>query len=214
MGQAAEAGARVLRVPELCLTGYTCGDPVFAGHPDRRRARRPCSVSPRQPGSLPLVTLVGPPLAVAGKLYNCAVELQPGAGAGLCAQEPICPTTTSSMRSGIFAPAPSQNQRVDFAGEFVPFRLSAAVRLPPTAGFLPGAEVCEDLGACNPLGGPCAGRRDHPANLSASDETIGKGGPTAAAWFPPSRPNCYAPISMPTRGRASPPATWSSPAIA
>ena len=33
MREADKQGVKVLCLPELCLTGYTCGGPVFAGHP-------------------------------------------------------------------------------------------------------------------------------------------------------------------------------------
>ena len=82
MREAAAQGVRVLCLPELCLTGYTCGalllqPTLLAGAQDALQALL------EESRALSLTTVAGLPLAVEGKLYNCAAVIQSGEILGL-----------------------------------------------------------------------------------------------------------------------------------
>ena len=75
--QAAAAGVDLLTLPELCLTGYTCGDLFFSdcllGAVEPALAR-----ILEQTAALSTVFTVGLPLRFGGKLYNCAAVVHAG----------------------------------------------------------------------------------------------------------------------------------------
>ena len=77
MREADAAGVNVLVLPELCLTGYTCGDLFFSD----------CLLGAVEPAlqaiveaskALYPVVAVGLPLRFGGKLYNCAAVVHAG----------------------------------------------------------------------------------------------------------------------------------------
>ena len=74
--EADRSGVKLLVYPELCLTGYTCGDlflqdilPCEASEALRQFAAATAGYD--------MVTVIGLPVAHAGKLYNCAAVRQP-----------------------------------------------------------------------------------------------------------------------------------------
>lgn len=77
MREADAAGVNLLTLPELCLTGYTCGDLFFSdcllGAVEPALARIVEASKDLYP-----VTAVGLPLRFGGKLYNCAAVVHAG----------------------------------------------------------------------------------------------------------------------------------------
>ena len=76
--EAADAGVHLLILPELCLSGYTCGD-LFFTDTLLEACRDALSVIATETNSLPVVFALGCPLRFQGKLYNCAVVFHRGA---------------------------------------------------------------------------------------------------------------------------------------
>ena len=74
MRQAAADGAQLAVFPELGLTGYTCSD-LFLQQPLQRAAEEALRTVLETSETLALVTAVGLPVNVDGKLYNCAAVL-------------------------------------------------------------------------------------------------------------------------------------------
>ena len=66
-----EESVAVAVFPELCLTGYTCGD-LFLQQPLLRGAEEGLRAVLAASEGLNLVTLAGLPVRAGGKLYNCA----------------------------------------------------------------------------------------------------------------------------------------------
>lgn len=64
-------------LPELCITGYTCGD-LFLQTPLLDAALDALNKLLEESRCNDLLTLVGIPLRHCGKLYNCAVLFQQG----------------------------------------------------------------------------------------------------------------------------------------
>ena len=82
MRQAEKAGVKVLVLPELGLTGYTCGD-LFYQDVLLRGAEEALATVLEATRNLEVVTAVGLPVRVNNKLYNCAAIIQKGQILGL-----------------------------------------------------------------------------------------------------------------------------------
>ena len=169
----AEQGVRLAVFPELCITGYTCGD-LFFQQTLMDGAEDALAGLLRQTAGLPMVLVVGAPLRRGQKLYNCAVVMAGGRVLGVVPKQHL-PNYAEFYELRQFTPAQDENGTVTVDGQEVPFgtRLLFACRQLPE--FILAAEVCEDLWVAVP---PSA---EHAlagatviANCSASDETIGK----------------------------------------
>lgn len=75
--EAAEAGAKVIVLPELCITGYTCGD-LFLQEKLLREAKEELLHIAAFTTDVDAIVFVGLPLAYKGKLYNVAAALNRG----------------------------------------------------------------------------------------------------------------------------------------
>ena len=75
-------GAKVVVFPELCVTGYTCGD-LFTQDVLLREARSALLKIAEHTKEKDALIFVGVPLAVDGELYNVAAALNQGKILGL-----------------------------------------------------------------------------------------------------------------------------------
>ena len=75
--EAAAKGAKLITFPELCLTGYTCGD-LFLQETLLEGALDALNTVCRETAELAAVIVVGLPLRVKGKLYNVAAVVNAG----------------------------------------------------------------------------------------------------------------------------------------
>ena len=82
MKEAAAQGVKVLALPELCVTGYTCGD-LFLQPTLLDGAERALGRILEETKGLDLLTALGMPIRAENKLYNCAVVIQRGDILGL-----------------------------------------------------------------------------------------------------------------------------------
>ena len=98
--EAAANGAKVIVCPELCITGYTCGD-LFLQETLLRSARERLVWLAKELGALDAVVFVGLPLMHEGKLYNVAAALNKARLSASC-QRPIFQITMNSMKQDIF----------------------------------------------------------------------------------------------------------------
>ncbi len=76
MEKAKQEGATVLVLPELCLCGCSCGDLVLSDLLRERVAQALASLASALPQGL--VCVLGAPLMVGARVYNCAVVLAHG----------------------------------------------------------------------------------------------------------------------------------------
>lgn len=173
MQRAAADGVQLAVFPELGLTGYTCGD-LFFQQPLQRAAVKGLAAVLEASADLDLVALVGLPVTVDGKLYNCAAVVCHGKLLGLVPKTYL-PNYGEFYERRQFNPAPAGVRTLHFAGQEVPFGTQLLFRCAEMPEFCLAAEVCEDLWA------PLPPSTHHAlagatviANLSASDETIGK----------------------------------------
>ena len=104
---AAECGTRLLVFPELSLTGSTAGDLFF--HKNLlTSAERELEAYINETAELDLLSFVGLPALISGRVYNAVAAVFRGA---LLAVVPSCTADTR-----YFAPAPEENIEVTFAG--------------------------------------------------------------------------------------------------
>ena len=82
MREADKQGVRVLALPELCLTGYTCGD-LFLQDTLLRGAEEGLATILEATKHLDLLAAVGLPVRHQNKLYNCAAVIHRGEILGL-----------------------------------------------------------------------------------------------------------------------------------
>ena len=174
---AAEAGARALALPELCLTGYTCGD-LFHDRALLAACERAVALLLEQTADVPLLFTVGVPVPVGGALYNCVAVCCAGELLGLTAKAHL-PNYSEFYEQRWFreAPGPLEPVDVEYAGQLVPLASQIVYRCADAGAqdVVIGVEVCEDLWVAAPpsISMALAGATVI-LNASASDEIIGK----------------------------------------
>ena len=157
--EAAEQGVKLLALPELCITGYTCGDLFF------QKTLIDCALEQLQRikhevSSLDIIAAVGLPLRKNGKLINAAALLYHGEILDTVGKKHL-PNYNEFYEKRHFADCMDEPPVI--------FRCK---ELPE---FCFGVEICEDLWAPQPPSVQlAAGGADIILNLSASNEMIGK----------------------------------------
>lgn len=171
--QAARQGVKFLVFPELCLTGYTCGD-LFLQPLLLSGAEQGLAAILEESKSLPLLAAVGLPVAVEGKLYNCAAVFSQGKLLGLVPKLHI-PNYSEFYEQRHFTSGAGTAGEVTLCGQTVPFGEKLLFRCEDFPLFTAGFEICEDLWVAQPPSGDLAEAGALViGNLSASDEMIGK----------------------------------------
>ena len=173
MRKAEKAGAKVLVLPELGLTGYTCGD-LFYQDALLRGAEQALATVLEATRNLEVVTAVGLPLWVNNKLYNCAAIIQKGEVLGVVPKTHL-PNYSEFYEKRQFAAAPAENGTVTLFGKSVPFGNKLVFRCAAMPDLALGFEICEDMWApCSPAVDLAAAGATVVGNLSASNDIIGK----------------------------------------
>ena len=169
------AAANLLVLPELCLTGYTCGDLFYSELLLEAARDALCSIADFTRGKAPLVVL-GVPLMANGKLYNCAAVLHDGQILGVVPKSYL-PNGSEFYEKRQFTSAacPTRPDLLHLNGEDVAFDARLIFQCEDLPEFALGVELCEDLWSPDP---PSRGLAQHGAtviaNPSASDEVVGK----------------------------------------
>ena len=173
MRKAEKAGAKVLVLPELGLTGYTCGD-LFYQDALLRGAEQALATVLEATRNLEVVTAVGLPLRVNNKLYNCAAIIQKGTVLGVVPKTHL-PNYSEFYEKRQFAAAPEENGTVTLFGKSVPFGNKLVFRCSTMPDLALGFEICEDMWApCSPAVDLAEAGATVVGNLSASNDIIGK----------------------------------------
>ncbi len=168
-----QQGIKLLVFPELCVTGYTCGDLFLQ---DTLLAGAALSVKQIVDFTegRELLVVVGFPYSAEGRLYNTAAVIQGGKLLGLVPKMNI-PNYTEFYEARHFDAGFKEPVNVDFYGEKVPFGSSIIFRCTDMAEFILGVEICEDLWVPqSPSIEHCIAGATVIANVSASDELTGK----------------------------------------
>ncbi|MCS7088698.1 MAG: NAD(+) synthase [Thermoflexales bacterium] len=174
MEQARERGCALALFPELCLTGYTCGD-LFRQFALLNAAQEALLLLAEATRELDIAAVVGLPLAVEGRLFNCAALLGEGRVLGIVPKTYL-PNYAEFYEQRHFTSAlraPTDCVRV---GDLdVPFGNALIFRDATHPGCVLGIEICEDLWVVEPPSGRLAlGGATVLLNLSASPAKLGQ----------------------------------------
>ena len=173
MREAYRQGVRVLALPELCLTGYTCGD-LFLQPTLLRGAEEALATVLEATKSLDMVTALGLPVCFENKTYNCAAVIHRGEILALVPKTDL-PNSGELYEKRWFEPAGPGGRLFSFCGQEVYLGADVVFPCDTMPGLTLGVELCEDLWASTP---PSVALAEAGAtlilDLSASDETVGK----------------------------------------
>ena len=174
INEMAAAHAKVMVLPELCITGYTCSD-LFWQTKLLDEAEAALSVIAEESRQVDALIAVGMPLRVAGKLLNVAAILCRGKVLGFVPKVNL-PAYNEFYETRHFTSGSADMGTVQFGGEEIPVGTNLLFSCENVVDLCVAAELCEDLWVPNPpsvqhaLAGASV-----ICNLSASDEMVGKG---------------------------------------
>ena len=177
MREADKQGVKILVLPELCLTGYTCGD-LFLQDTLLRGAEEGLQTVLEATRNLDIVTALGLPVwdKWDNKLYNCAAVIQKGEILGLIPKTYL-PNYGEFYEQRWFASGAGVETSVDLCGETVDMDAAGLFACETVPNLVLGVEICEDLWATEPPSARLArGGATVILNLSASNELVGKSG--------------------------------------
>lgn len=170
---AAGEKAKIVVFPELCVTGYTCGD-LFTQDVLLRDARAALLKIADFTADKDILAFVGVPLSVDGELYNVAAALNRGEILGLTTKT-FLPNYAEFYEMRQFTPGPEKAREILFEGKRVPFGPQILFQASSMEELIVSAEICEDVWSPIPPSIQAAMEGATViVNCSASDETIGK----------------------------------------
>ena len=173
MDEAAEAGAKIIVFPELCITGYTCSD-LFLQDILLNSAKKALVEIAEHTKNLDALVFVGVPIAVGVELYNVAAALNHGNILGFTTKS-FLPNYGEFYEMRQFRPGPKKAEKILFGGKEIPFGPQLLFVENQMANLIVSAEICEDV--WSPVPPSIEAAREGATvivNCSASDETIGK----------------------------------------
>jgi len=172
--KARNEGVQIITFPEMALTGYTLGDLVQQQALLSRVKRGLGDILNECSGSA-MVVVVGMPLSVEQKIFNCAVVLNSGRILGVIPKT-LLPSYKEFYEDRWFSPSTdARSDTIELAGQHVPFGTDILFELRGTASAIVGVEVCEDLWVpLSPHEYQAMAGATVLLNLSASNEVLGK----------------------------------------
>ena len=179
MREADKQGVKILALPELCLTGYTCGD-LFLQDTLLEGAAEGLRTILEATRHLEVLTALGMPVRAGGKLYNCAVVIQKGEILAVTPKtylpnygefyEKRWFESGEGLDGHMSVSLPAADSATTYTGLG-----QSIIDCPAVPGLKVGVEICEDLWAPDP---PSRRLAEAGAtvilNLSASNEVVGK----------------------------------------
>jgi NAD+ synthase (glutamine-hydrolysing) len=173
MREAYRQGVHVLALPELCLTGYTCGD-LFLQPTLLKGAEAALATVLEATRSLDMITALGLPVCYENKIYNCAAVIHKGKLLALVPKSHL-PNYGEFYEGRWFSRSPAAGSSILLCGQQADFAPCCIFRCRNYPDFAVGVELCEDLWAADPPSRALAvGGATILLNLSASDEVVGK----------------------------------------
>ncbi len=166
-------GVSVLTLPELCVTGYTCGD-LFRQSTLLNGAVDAILKIAAATAGKELIVFLGAPIAYAQKLYNCAVAICDGEILGVVPKTVLF-DHAEFYESRLFTAAPAENATVVVGDCEVPFGAKLLFSCKSVPGFLLAAEFSSELWSAVPSSVTAAAAGATViCCLAATAETVGK----------------------------------------
>jgi NAD+ synthase (glutamine-hydrolysing) len=172
--RARDEGVQIVTFPEMAVTGYTLGD-LVQQETLLLRAQKGLRDILKESASSAMVVVVGMPLSVEQKIFNCAVVLNCGRVLGVIPKA-LLPSYREFYEDRWFSPArDARAETIEVAGQRVPFGTDILFQLQTIASAVVGVEICEDLWVpLSPHEYQAMGGATILLNLSASNEVLGK----------------------------------------
>jgi len=175
LAKARSRDVQLVVFPELALTGYTAGDLFFSLGTLVAGAERALVQVLNKTGGDPMITVLGLPVALDGRLFNAAAVIQSGQLLGVVPKTHL-PGYREYYEERWFSSArDAVSSEVRLAGVSVPFGTDLLFSLPAEPAVSLAVEICEDLWAPIP---PSSRHALAGATLiacpSASNDLVGK----------------------------------------
>lgn len=173
MQKAKHQGVKLIVFPELCITGYSCGDLFFQNKLLSSAINGLLQIRDSSK-DLNMLVVVGLPLLNEQKLYNCAAVIFDGKILGIVPKTNI-PNYSEFYEARHFFGAPEENTYIFIDNKKIPFGRNLIFSDNSLQGFTLAVEICEDIWSLSPPSVQHArAGATVIANLSSSSEFIGK----------------------------------------
>ena len=170
--EAVEKGVKILVLPELSVTGYTCADLFFSSALQAEAEKALAQITKHTEGK-GICVIIGAAIAYRSSLYNCAVIIADGKIIGAVPKQHIA-NYNEFYEKRWFASGKDMKtpQPIKICG----FDTKIGSQIFDLGdGVILGTEICEDLWAVNPPSNELAcNGANIIVNLSASDEYVSK----------------------------------------
>ncbi|MBQ7573653.1 MAG: NAD(+) synthase [Clostridia bacterium] len=141
--EASRNGAKLIAFPELCISAYTCGE-LFLQNTLLDASLVALAKICDKTKDLDIVSVVGVPMLVYNKLYNCAAVINHGEVKGLVPKLNI-PNYSEFYEGRYFEKGDTEVKYIDLFGKKVPFGANILFRAKNMSKFVMALELCEDL---------------------------------------------------------------------
>ncbi|WP_373802627.1 NAD(+) synthase [Bacteroides heparinolyticus] len=164
-------GVQIIAFPELCITGYTCGD-LFAQQLLLEEAEIGLIRILNDTRQMDIISILGMPVACNGLLLNVAVVIQKGKVLGVIPKTYLPNYKEFYEKRWFTSACEVRESSIRLCGQVVPMGRNLLFE---TADVTFGVEICEDLWAPIPPSSVLALQgAELLFNLSADTEAIGK----------------------------------------
>jgi NAD+ synthase (glutamine-hydrolysing) len=163
----------LLVFPELCVSGYTCGELFLSDvliDSVNEALNKICKASVGKKA----IIFIGSPVWEKGKLYSCAVAFQDGKVLGVVPKTAL-PTYSEFYELRHFVSGKNSSDTVKLCGQKVAFGTDIIFEAKKNDKVKIAAEICEDMFIISPPSNSYAqAGASIIVNLSASNELVGK----------------------------------------
>ena len=172
--EACKQGAQFVVFPELAVTAYSCGD-LFLQKTLQNAAIKGLETILSETRQLDCVIIIGIPLVINSRMYNCGVAIKSGEILGVVPKTFIPNYSEFYEKRWFSSGSGRKNEYINLLGFNVPFGTDVLFESENISGLCFGIEICEDLWVPAP---PSSAQAINGAtllfNLSASNEIVGK----------------------------------------